>query len=223
MKQEAPSYHFARMKQKYQWLRGTEILLWAVAIALSAFFGCRAISIAPTAGTGIALTFLSIAIFVGSSRVHLFSISEKDLAMYLNRHYPILKESADLLIRNDEELPGLQLLQKELTAQQFDTIYPTIKLPHHMGRAMGIFGLSLVLSAVLSAFSNKSDLSGEECITVEKDWACRKGQSPIKIKSSTITILPPGYTQIDNQSSRSFNLKYQRIQKLFGISRSKKE
>ena len=34
-----------------------------------------------------------------------------------------------------------------------------------------------------------------------------KGNLPIKIKSSTITIFPPAYTQINNQSSRDFNLK----------------
>ncbi len=180
MKQEATSYHFARMKRKYQWIRGTEILLWSVAIALFTFYCCRAISIAPTVGTGIALTLMSIAIFVGSGRVHLFSISEKDLAMYLNRHYPALQESADLLIKNDEELPGLQLLQKEKTAQQFDAIYPTIKLPHHMGRAIGIFGLSVVLSAVLSAFSNKPGASEEGGSSSEKIMTCRKGQSSHK-------------------------------------------
>jgi hypothetical protein len=207
MKQEATSYRFARMKRKYQWIRGTEILLWAVAIALAAFYGCRAISLAPTVGTGIALIFLSIAIFVGSGSVRLFSISEKDLAMYLNRHYPALKESADLLIKSDEELPGLQLLQKRMTAQQFDAIYPTIKLPHHVGRAIGIFGLSIVLSAVLSAFSNKSDLSGEGTTASERTMRVEKGNLPIKIKSSTITIFPPGYTQINTQSSRDFNLE----------------
>src|SRR6186713_1701943 len=101
MKQEATAYHFARMKRKYQWIRGTEILLWAVAIAVFTFYCCRAISIAPGVGTGIALTLMSIAVFVGSGRVHLFSISENDLAIYLNRHYPTLKESADLLLKND--------------------------------------------------------------------------------------------------------------------------
>ncbi len=34
-----------------------------------------------------------------------------------------------------------------------------------------------------------------------------KGNLPIKIKSSTITIFPPAYTQINNQSSLDFNLK----------------
>ena len=141
---------------------------------LFTFYFCRAISIAPTVGTGIALTLMSIAIFVGSRRVRLFSITEKDLAMYLNRHYPALQESADLLIRNDEELSGLQLLQKERTAQQFEAIYPTIKLPHHMGRAIGIFGLSVVLSAVLSAFLNNPGQSVEGGRVIGKNYAVSK-------------------------------------------------
>jgi len=206
MRQEATSYHFAQMKRKYQWIRGTEILLWALAVALFTFYCCRAISIAPTIGTGIALTLMSITIFVGNARVHLFSISEKDLAMYLNRHYHALQESADLLIKNDEELPGLQLLQKEKTAQQFDAIYPTIKLPHHMGRAIGIFGLSVVLSAILSAFSNKPGASVEGSAS-KKIMHVEKDNLPIKIKGSTITIVPPAYTQINNRSSLDFNLK----------------
>ena len=161
MKQESTSYHITRMKRKYQWIRAAEILLWAVAIALFTFYCCRAISITPTVGTAIALALMAITIFVGSGRVHLFSISEKDLAMYLNRHYPTLQESADLLIKNDEDLPGLQLLQKGIVTRQFEAIYPTIKLPHHIGRAIGIFGLSVGLSAVLSAFSNKPGASEE--------------------------------------------------------------
>ena len=157
MKQAPTSYHFARMKRKYQWTRGTEVLLWSVGIGLLTFYLCRVTPINEAAGTSIAMTFMSIAIFLGSHRVRLFSITEKDVAMYLNRNYPALRESADLLIKDDEELSRLQLLQKNRTVQQFEAIYPTIKLPHQMGRAIIIFGLSVVLSAVLTAFLKPSD------------------------------------------------------------------
>ena len=100
--------------------------------------------------------------------------------MYLNRNYPALQESADLLIKNDEELSRLQLLQKDRTAQQFEAIYPTIKLPHQMGRAIGIFGLSVVLSSVLTAFSNPSDLLEEGVTRSEKIMDIETGQSSHK-------------------------------------------
>ena len=103
------------------------------------------------------MTFMSIAIFLGSHHVRLFSITEKDVAMYLNRNYPALRESVDLLIIDDEELSRLQLLQKNRTVQQFEAIYPTIKLPHQMGRAIIIFGFSVLLSVVLTAFLKTSD------------------------------------------------------------------
>ena len=191
MKQASTSYRFTRMKRRYQWIRGTEIVLWAVAIAMFTFYCCRAISIEATIGTAIALTLMSITIFVGSHRVHLFNISEKDVAMYLNRHYPRLQESADLLVENDEDLPGLQLLQKAIVTRQFEAIYPTIKIPHHIGRAVGIFGLSVGLSAVLSAFSNKPGPSAEGVSSIEKILQVEKDNLPIKIKGSTITIFPP--------------------------------
>ena len=207
MNQVATSYHFARMKRKYQWTRGTEILLWSVGIGVFTFYLCRAVSISAAAGTGIALTLLSIVIFVGSRRVHLFSISEKDLAMYLNRHYPALQESADLLIKNDEELSRLQLLQKERTARQFEAIYPTIKLPQQMGRAILVFGLSVVFSALLTAFLKPSDRFEKGVTSSKKIVGVEHGNLPIKIKRSAITIFPPAYTQINYYSSKDFNLK----------------
>ena len=207
MNRATTSYHFARMKRKYQWTRGTEILLWSVGIGVFTFYLCRAISIGAAAGAGIALTLLSIAIFVGTRRVHLFSVKEKDLAMYLNRHYSALQESADLLIKNDEELSRLQLLQKDRTARQFEAIYPTIKLPHQMGRAILMFGLSVVLSAVLTAFLNPSDPFEKGVTSSKKIMDVDRANLPIKIKRSAITIFPPAYTQTNNQSSRDFNLK----------------
>src|SRR5688572_2073996 len=208
MKQIATSYHFARMKQRYRWTRGTEILLWSVGIGVFTFYLCQAISISAPVGTGIALTLLSIIVFAGSRRVHLFSINEKDLAMYLNRHYPVLEESADLLIKNDEELSRLQLLQKARTARQFEAIYPTIKLPHQIGRAILIFSLSVILSAVLTAFLNPSDPFEKGVASSRKIiMAVDRANLPIKIKRSAITIFPPAYTQTNNQSSRDFNLK----------------
>src|SRR5688572_12496560 len=126
MSQQATSDYFARMKRKYQWLRGTEVLLWSVAIGLLTFYLCKLLAFEPILAKGIALILISISVFIGSSLVRLFSISEKDLAMYLNRRYPNLQESVDLLVTKDEDLSGLELLQKERTAQRFETIYPTV-------------------------------------------------------------------------------------------------
>ena len=204
--QTAP-YHFQKMKRKYQRLRGAEILLWSVGIGVLSFYLCRVIAINSALAAGIALALVSIAVFVGSRKVHLFGISEIDLAMYLNRYYPVLQESADLLLKKDEELSRLQLLQKERTANRFEAIYPTIKLPHKIGRAIGMFGLSVLLSVVLTAFSNQSSSFEKGASPSKKFDAVTSENLPTKIKSGIITIFPPGYTQIGSQTSEDFNLK----------------
>ncbi|HZI26257.1 MAG TPA: hypothetical protein VFD46_14330, partial [Chryseolinea sp.] len=76
------------MKRKYRLIRGTEILLWTVAVGLIAFYLCRLGGVNPNFATAIALALISASVFVGTRNTRVFSVNEKDLARYLNRHYP---------------------------------------------------------------------------------------------------------------------------------------
>jgi hypothetical protein len=206
MIQSGTPYHFHQMKRKYQWIRAIEIFLWSFAIAVLLFFVLRLISIPPVIPPVAAVTVFVISAFIASRYVGFFNTREKDLALYLNRHYAALQESADLLLVHDGKLTPLQQLQKRRVIQQFEKIYPNIKLPHHLGRAATILLLSISISAGLTAFSARvrqdkpASIAG---ISSEVD----KKTLPATMKNSFITILPPSYTGIKGDTTNDFNLK----------------
>ncbi len=201
-------YYFLRMKRKYQLLRGTEILLWSVAIGLLSFYILELLPVHLFVSLSIGLALFVIAIVVGISQLHVFNINEKDLAHYLNRHYPTLEESADLLLEEDQALTSLQLLQKSKVIRQFEALYSVIKLPHHIGRAFGVFVFTVISCIGLSAFlidHNKTKLP--PLSTHEKLGPIDKKKLPAFIKNATLTISPPVYTGLKNRTSADFNLE----------------
>ena len=206
MIESRPPYYFDQIKRKYQWIRGTEIFLWSMAIAVLAFFLLALFSIPSFIPILAATVFFVTTAFIGSGYVKLFNTREKDLALYLNKHYPTLQESADLLLVNDQNLTALQQLQKRRVMQQFEKIYPGIKLPHHLGRATIIFVISIALSAGLAAFSNRVG-QGTATLMATRSTESAKKDSPVTVKSFTITIFPPSYTGIKNYSVTDFNLR----------------
>lgn len=207
MKEEKQSYHLNQIKQKYRWLRGTEILLWSVAIGLISFYLLKIYSTTSLIPTSIACVLASITAIVLSRRIGIFSIKVKDIAQYLNQCYPTLQESLDLLLKNDDELTSLQQIQKRRAEKQFETIYPTIKLPHHIGRAAGVFAFSIIVSAVITSFSIKRTekvVSNDKGINATNDV---KKNLPIAVRRSTIIISPPAYTRLGKKTSEDFNLQ----------------
>jgi hypothetical protein len=195
------------MKRKYRLIRGTEILLWSVGIGVLSFYLLKILPIGIAVAATIAFVITSALAFLSILKTNIFGVREKDLAMYLNRHYPALQESADLLLKKDEELTRLQLLQKVRTSQQFDKIYPTIKLPHRIGRAIVVFALSVISSAALTAFSNQAKLSESAGSLGKEIREVARENLPANVRRATIDIFPPPYTQVPAFSSADFNLE----------------
>lgn len=207
MKKEKQSYHLNQIKQKYRWLRGTEILLWSVSIGLISFYLLKIYSTSSLVPASIACVLASITAIVFARCIGFFSTKVNDIAQYLNQRYPSLQESVDLLLKNDDELTSLQQIQKRRAEKQFDAIYPTIKLPHHIGRAAGVFAFSIILSAVTTSFSIKRTekiASNDEGINATNDV---KKNLPVAVRRSTIIISPPAYTRLSTKTSEDFNLQ----------------
>src|SRR5688500_4554723 len=129
MNQLKTRYHLRRMKQKYQQLRSVELILWSAAIGISVFYILQFLTAPTEVSTAISGILAGLAIISGSRRLRLFTIKESDLVIYLNQKYSKLQESADLLLREDDDLTMLQQLQKNKTAERFETLYPTLKIP----------------------------------------------------------------------------------------------
>lgn len=201
-----PLYYLDKLKQKYRWLRGTEILLWSAATGLVSFYALRLFITPVVLPLTIASCIACIATLVWIRQLRLFKISEKELALYLNRHYAVLKESADLILRDDKDLSPLEKLQKMKTEERLEEIYPTIKIPHHVGQAAGVFIVAMAVSIGLTSFKKEPDKTKEifgrpgKMGDVVKDL-------PASIQKATIKISPPAYTKVNKKTSADFNLQ----------------
>ncbi|HKZ38988.1 MAG TPA: hypothetical protein VJ184_15100, partial [Chryseolinea sp.] len=194
------------MKRKFQLLRSIEVFLWSVAVGLFCFYVSQLFFIHTHTSLAITLAVALGVAVAGGRKLHIFNIRGKDLAIYINHKYPQLEASADLLLEGDETLTSLQQLQKAKTIQNFEAIYPTINLPHHIGQAVGVLFLSALISTALTAFSNKDKKTSPASERDGKVEGIAKRHLPIFIKNALITITPPRYTGKKNHVSRDLNL-----------------
>ncbi|HEY5749583.1 MAG TPA: hypothetical protein VIU12_26125 [Chryseolinea sp.] len=201
-------YHLLRLKRKYSMIRLMEVLLLALAAGLITY-GVAYWFVLPVSIlwllTGAAVLGCFI---VRSIQLGLWQISEAGVVHYMNQHYPQLEESADLFTREDEELTSLQQLQKIKSLRQFEILYPSVKLPHKLLQALGIFAFSALLSFVSMGFAGNHKVSGETALhsSDAQPGPSEKEVLPAAIRSAAITFTPPSYTGIPRQTVKTFNL-----------------
>ncbi len=204
---ESTAYQVKRIRRKYQIFRVTEILLWSACISCLSFYLARLFTpgnIVPAISA--CLTGCATA-FAGFRWLNLLGITDDDLARYLNRNYPSLRESADLLLRKQEELTPLQKLQRAKTILRFHEIYPSIKLPHRIGQALVVAVFSLVAGIASTSFLKGPGHSVTSENPPEKNVVTEKMNFPAAIQEGTITISPPSYTRIKTTSTHDFDLR----------------
>ncbi|NOT73941.1 MAG: hypothetical protein HOP08_03365 [Cyclobacteriaceae bacterium] len=205
-----PGFNLGRLKTRYVLLRSVEILLLTMATILLT----KAVA-GLVVQESIYLYAISIlaGIVVGIIRgvhYHLFSLNTGFFISYLNKNYPQLKESADLLLSNDSELTGLQRLQKVQTQQQFHQLYPEIKLPNHIAQAFGIFAACGVIYILLSSFAaapGEKVLVKEKTIEAEKE-SIVNDTTTADLRSLSISITPPSYTQVKSFVAHGSNISF---------------
>jgi len=202
-------YHLLRLKRKYTLLRATEVMLLALAAGLITFavaygFVLPIAMVWLLAGAAGAVCFV-----VRSMQLDLWKISEAGVVHYMNQHYPQLEESADLFMREDEGLTSLQQLQKIKSLKQFEALYPSVKLPHKLLQAFGIFACSVLTFFALMGFAGRHNVT-KESTNIPNDVQTTTAPDevlPASIRSAAITFTPPSYTGIPKQTVKTFNLR----------------
>lgn len=195
-------YRIDSLKRRYLLLRAAEIAFLAIAAGLLLF------SITSLLGAG---TFLSYAISAAGAgavvviqvmRYKLIGLTPAVFTVYLNQRYPQLQESADLFLKEEASMSALQQLQQQRTLDQFDKLYPEIKLPHALVRSVVVCVLAVAVHLLLSAFSVST--SGETTsVEAMRNLGEREEKSTPFIKQLEVTITPPAYTGI--RPSRASN------------------
>ncbi|MBI1770076.1 MAG: hypothetical protein HYR67_17045 [Bacteroidetes bacterium] len=203
MSGEQARYHLDKLKYRYLFLRWIEIALISSALALLAF------AILGFLSTDFLLRiFLSALFAIGAITSMIFyyglhRLNNNFFTSYLNQHFPQMNESADLLLIDENELSSLQQLQKKKTLERFDTIFPEIKLPHRVFRSLGVFTACVVLSMALSSLNFPGTKS---LMQFPKEIRPDKSSGSVFIRSLSITVSPPRYTNLKSFESVDFNL-----------------
>jgi hypothetical protein len=142
----------------------------------------------------------------GVVRVGIFDTNEQKIAVYLNRTYPNLEESADLLMQTHGTLSQLQLLQRKRIEEQIQQILPSIKLPHHLGKAFLALAISAGVSLLLGRIERQQEMgtlpSAKQTI---KQTSGR--HLPETIREAQVIISPPAYTLLDRDITTDLDLQ----------------
>jgi hypothetical protein len=198
----------SKLKNRYLSIRITEIVFFAVAVAMLSFtiagifFSSPAIQSLIGASSGVII--LVVRIF--GLKLHRFN--ELRVAIFLNQHYPELEASTDLLL-SKKNLSTLEAIQKKNTYEKLNTLEKEIKLPNHL-----LFSLISVLVAVsvwwfaspwLPLVHDNNKIEG----SLSQKSAIFKSASytPVGINKLTAIISSPAYTRIPPVTSVNPNLK----------------
>ena len=195
-----------KIKERYLWLRATEVALWSVATALLSFFILKAF-VDSLLITLILSTVMGISMAVMATvKVGIWNLNTEKIVSYLNRTYPQLQESADLLIQSDGSLNTLQEIQKEKVQQELTKIFPSVRLPHRLGKAVGVLALSVVASLILAG-SNWNDrlqkTSSQEVVSGDLPAHVL----PAGISRGRLMISPPPYTSLKPTHTDAFDVQ----------------
>jgi hypothetical protein len=209
MSTEQARYYLTSLKNRYTLLRITEIILISVGVAMLAFTISGFFIVSGVVKLSIAMfSGLTLVVLRGFQK-NLHRISNYNFVQFVNMRYPDLQESADLLLQKENELTDLQHLQKKKVLQEFEKIYPTIKLPNQIGQAIGIFLVCVTAYVSLSGFaitSGKEQLANEKVqLQIKPLDAAPKA---VFIESLTISVKPPSYTNIEVFTSKTAALNF---------------
>jgi hypothetical protein len=190
-------------------MRMSEAFVLALALALAAFVIPYIFNV-PWTGSLILSVGGGILLFLyRCEQLKLFKLNEYKVTVYLNQHFSSLQNSSDLLLKDNDELTGLQQLQKIRTTQAFEELYPSIRLPNRLLQSIGILAISIVTSFTLTSFA---PLLVHKGTTTQSTRPAANSSAtivaPAQVKQTDITITPPAYTSLKVQHTTSWALTF---------------
>ena len=196
------------LKNRYLLFRFIEIVLLAVASILFAWMVSSLFSNSLQLKLYISLSLVLLITTWRIVHLQLYRFNNTLFVQYLNTHYTILEESADLLLKEGASLSELQQLQLQKTIQRFGALYPTIKIPNSLPQTTGILIISFIGYVILGSFAPIYSGSQTEKSIVDLYKLNAKVESGVAIISFlSIKVFPPAYTNLSAFESTTSNLK----------------
>lgn len=195
------------LKRRYLLTRSLEITLYAVAAFLLAYALTGLFSELLELKFGIAV---ATGLIIAAERlVHykLPFLNHTTFIQFLNQHYPQLEESADLLLLNDSTLNPLQKLQLKKTLNQFNSLYPEIKLPNSIMHSVSVFIIGVIFYYGLTAFAPKFSVTKDtQLVSPLENIKGNADPTIATINKLAIKIIPPTYTSLKPSMAATPNL-----------------
>jgi len=205
-------YEINKLKRKYFLLRTVEIVLLSLGLFLLEYAYVKMFTIKfQNDSIKLFISLLSgvASLFFLFFRYKLHRLSDKSFARFLNQNFVQLKQSADLLFIKEKELTSLQQLQQQKTVEQFNVLSSSIKLPHRILRSIIILMTCVFVYSICSLLLKENqNVDGKVFSPKENPSPISNDASSIFIKSVSILITPPAYTNAKPFTSNDANLRF---------------
>ncbi|MCW3090263.1 MAG: hypothetical protein JWP81_1332 [Ferruginibacter sp.] len=133
-----------------------------------------------------------------------WKITEREVARSLNSKYPVLEESAELLLQPFPDLPFLQQLQATKTEQALQAIPTPVCACSKFSFRVLIFGVALMFGIGLTLVPDES-IKKNTSQSYLPAKPVRIEKLPAAISAVTVRIFPPAYTARPSRSQDQMN------------------
>ncbi|MBF8963363.1 hypothetical protein I0P70_08910 [Pontibacter sp. FD36] len=145
------------------------------------------------------LMMLGALLYLSWAWSQLRKISLEQVARHLNRTYPQLEESAQLLLRPTPELNLLERLQQQRVANQLQTAIPEKQsvFQLHKKPTYTALGIAVLIAAGIAALPADSVADATTAAPLQLDFPetpAAVADTAVTIQKIEITITPPAYT-----------------------------
>jgi hypothetical protein len=184
-----------QIRSRYLLMRWSETILFGLAGAAIvgstlSLFSSLIIAVSASIVAGLIIIFSRYRV-IGLSKVNDLRIS-----LYLNRFYPELKDSSDLLVKDSGSLTVLEQIQLTRIDSKINDL--DVKLPHKLPQAaMAV----IIASGLFLAATNINLAPNSKLQTLNSKQETPEAPLDPSIKSAQIKITPPNYTGLQKTVS----------------------
>jgi len=182
-------------------------LIWALSVGFIVYW--LLLSNYYVIAASLSTLVIHLLIFLKSARFQ--KVTVENLILHLNRHYPKLEESAQLVFTKDSQLSELQILQKQRVMPRLNDILeknnrellPRVSHRNSLFKLLAVFLICSVVSITnLSFFSSEAEVQHPSKID---DKLLPKALA--SIENIKVTVIPPQYTGLKNKHYSSLNIE----------------
>ncbi len=200
------SQRLKQLQLSYLALRLLEVICLGVGIAFVLFVLGRMTGLGDIDALVLSGTVGIVVVLQRVYKLRLHQLNQQRMASFVNRYYPNLEWSTDLLV-SDQPLSGLQLLQREKALSQL-SILSSWRFPNQLMAAGSTFAIGLVLLLFAPThLENNADSSTYLANRKAIENAGLVEPAPIFIEGVSGTINPPDYTRQASISFKSADIK----------------